>query len=220
MDITYTEENYIKAIYALSTDQGGIASTTDLSDRLCNKAGSVTEMLKRLSAKKLINYIPYQGVTLTPAGKRVAVEVVRRHRLWEVFLVQSLGFKWDEVHDLAEQLEHVQSKLLTDRLDSYLGFPRFDPHGDPIPDARGKLNEKRTQPLTAVVSGCHYVFIGVADHSPAFLKHLTSIGLSIGGTIEVLAVNDFDRSMEVVIEEKKHFLSDKVSMCILVERHL
>lgn len=220
MDITNTEENYIKAIYALSSEHGGVASTTELSERLSNKAGSVTEMLKRLSLKKLIHYMPYQGVSLTPSGKRVAIEVVRRHRLWEVFLVQALGFKWDEVHDLAEQLEHVQSKILTDRLDSFLGFPRFDPHGDPIPDARGKLNEKRTQPLTGVMVGGRYVFIGVANHSPAFLKHLTSLGLSIGGAIEVIAVNEYDRSMLVNIDNQKHFLSDKVSMCILVEQHL
>lgn len=220
MNITYTEENYIKAIYALSSEQGGVASTTDLSERLSNKAGSVTEMLKRLSIKKLIHYMPYQGVSLTASGRRVAIEVVRRHRLWEVFLVQSLGFKWDEVHDLAEQLEHVQSKSLTDRLDSFLGFPRFDPHGDPIPDARGKLNEKRTQPLTAGVAGGCYVFMGVADHSTAFLKHLTSLGLSIGGVIDVIAVNDYDRSMLVKIDHQNHFLSDKVSMCILVEQHL
>jgi len=220
MDISITEENYIKAIYTLSIEQDGIAGTNELSQLLNNKAGTVTEMIKRLSNKKLIHYMPYQGVSLTSGGKKIALEIVRRHRLWEVFLVQSLAFKWDEVHELAEQLEHIQSKQLTDKLDAFLGFPRFDPHGDPIPDAKGRLNEKRTQPLSAVMKGCRYVFVGVSDHSAEFLQYLTSLGLSIGDSIEVLNINEFDRSLLVRIGKRKHFLSDKVGMYILVEAQL
>ena len=134
--LSFTEENDIKAIYALTKHQDKGAATTKISEELNTKASSVTDMLGKLADKKLISHKKYQGATLTKTGLETALRIVRKHRLWEVFLVDKLHFKWDEVHDIAEQLEHIQSKELVDRLDKYLGYPKLDPHGDPIPDAK------------------------------------------------------------------------------------
>src|SRR5689334_20688876 len=140
MEISLTEENYIKAIFSINSINHGLGVTTnELSEHLNNKAGSVTDMLKRLAEKKLINYQKYKSVFLTGRGEKLAINIIRKHRLWEVFLMQKLRFRWDEVHDIAEQLEHIKSEELISRLDDYLGRPRFDPHGDPIPDSNGQL---------------------------------------------------------------------------------
>ena len=141
---SFTEENYLKAIYHLSTGNNSVVSTNQIAEITNTKAASVTDMLKKLAEKKLINYIKYQGVTLTEAGKNAAVNIVRKHRLWEVFLVEKLGFKWDEVHDIAEELEHINSESLINRLDDFLGNPAADPHGDPIPDRSGTIHQKKT----------------------------------------------------------------------------
>ena len=216
MKITLTEENYLKAIYSINQLNGGNgAGTNELSARLNNKAASVTDMLKRLAVKKIIRYERYKNVFLTARGEKLALSIIRRQRLWEVFLTQKLKFGWDEVHDIAEQLEHVQSEELIKRLDSYLGKPRFDPHGDPIPDAKGQLGKAGSRPLSLHGKG-DFVFRGVTDHSVAFLRHLSSIGLSIGDVLHVVDVNGFDGSMHVRLHNKSLFLSDKVTTNLLV----
>lgn len=219
MQISFTEENYIKAIYTIGAVNGvkGV-STTEISEQLDNKAGTVTDMLKRLADKKLILYKKYKGVELTASGHRLAVAIVRKHRLWEVFLMEKLKFRWDEVHDMAEQLEHIQSDDLVNRLDAFLGHPRFDPHGDPIPDARGNLHTSKAVPLSSAKQTGVFVFTGVTEHSKAFLQHLTSIGLKIGDRIKVEEINNFDHSLTVTINKNgSQFLSEKVSAHILVE---
>lgn len=219
MEISLTEENYVKAIFSLNLANGGAGVTTNaLSAHLNNKAGSVTDMLKRLSEKKLIHYEKYQGVFLTGKGEKVAIAIIRKHRLWEVFLMEKLKFKWDEVHDIAEQLEHIKSDELVERLDQFLGKPKFDPHGDPIPDAKGHLDYLRAKPLNNCTSKGQFIFMGVSEHSRSFLQHLTSVGLKIGDTIKVEEINEFDHSRKVKINNgKSQFFSDKVCSSLLVE---
>jgi DtxR family transcriptional regulator, Mn-dependent transcriptional regulator len=217
MKISLTEENYLKAIYSINQlNSGKGAGTNELSAQLSNKAASVTDMLKRLAGKKIIHYERYKNAFLTARGEKLALSIIRRQRLWEVFLTQKLKFKWDEVHDIAEQLEHVQSDELIKRLDEYLGKPKFDPHGDPIPNAKGHLNKAASRPLSVFVDAGDFVFRGVAEHSGPFLRHLSSIGLSIGDVIHVEAVNAFDSSMQVRLHKKTHFLSEKVTSNLLV----
>jgi DtxR family transcriptional regulator, Mn-dependent transcriptional regulator len=220
MEISLTEENYIKAIYSLSGGPGdeGV-STNELSEHLNNKAASITDMLKRLAEKKLIHYRKYQGVMLTAAGKKIAIDIVRKHRLWEVFLLDKLHFSWDEVHDIAEQLEHVRSEELVNRLAEYLGNPRVDPHGDPIPDSHGDIHKIKALPLAECQKKGIFVFTGVTDHSKFFLRHLSSIGLKIGARIKIEAINEFDGSMQVKInKDNSRFISEKVGSHILVEK--
>ncbi|MGB5928452.1 MAG: metal-dependent transcriptional regulator, partial [Cyclobacteriaceae bacterium] len=147
------EENYLKAIYHLSTEDEGNVSTNAISETLNTKPASVSDMLRKLSGKELVSYRKYQGVSLTPSGRKVALQVIRKHRLWEVFLVDKLNFNWDEVHDVAEQLEHIQSPLLIHQLDEFLGHPAYDPHGDPIPDENGGFPEKEQSPLSELTVG-------------------------------------------------------------------
>jgi DtxR family Mn-dependent transcriptional regulator len=219
MEISLTEENYIKAIFSIDAlNAGKGVSTNELSERLQNKAGSVTDMLKRLAQKKLIHYEKYKAVTLTSKGQKMAVSIVRKHRLWEVFLLDKLKFKWDEVHEIAEQLEHIKSEELIKRLDEYLGKPKFDPHGDPIPDALGNWTANKAKPLSHATAKNTFVFVGVAEHSKSFLQHLTSLGLKIGDEIRVEEVIGFDNSIRIRIN--KHapiFFSDKISSNLLVE---
>src|ERR1700712_3125592 len=146
---TLAEENYLKSIFHLSLNDESV-STNNLAALLNTKASSVTDMLKKLAEKELINYIPYQGVSLTEAGKKIAVNIIRKHRLWEYFLVEKLNFKWDQVHDMAEEMEHISSNELIDRLDSFMGFPKYDPHGDPIPDCNGLLKTHSLKPVSAI----------------------------------------------------------------------
>jgi DtxR family Mn-dependent transcriptional regulator len=219
MEISLTEENYIKAIFSINrANDGEGASTNQLSAHLQNKAASVTDMLKRLSAKKLIHYEKYKNVFLTPRGEKMALAVIRKHRLWEVFLTEKLQFRWDEVHDIAEQLEHVKSEELIKRLDLFLGCPKFDPHGDPIPDAKGVFNSTKAKPLSRFKQKGAYVFMGVLEHSPAFLQHLSALGLKLGDTLVVEDIIAFDNSVKVKINKRAvHFLSEKVSAGILVD---
>lgn len=219
MLVSYTEENYLKAIFALSrvyNEQE--VSTNQISDHLKNKAASVTDMLKRLADKKLIDYRPYKGVKLTDKGKKAAIKVIRKHRLWEVFLVEKLKFKWDEVHEIAEQLEHIQSDDLIQKLDNYLGNPKSDPHGDPIPDASGKFFAQKSIALSSAAKKSVLVVTGVSDHSAEFLQFLSNSGISLGNQIKIEEHNNYDKSVTVKINNKRTlFLSNKAASNILVE---
>ncbi|MEI6021491.1 MAG: metal-dependent transcriptional regulator [Bacteroidota bacterium] len=219
MEISLVEENYIKAIYKLqSLKEGEGVSTSDLSRHLKNKAASVTDMLKRLSLKKLIQYQKYQGVFLSAKGQKIALEVLRKHRLWEVFLMEKLHFKWDEVHDIAEQMEHIKSEELVQRLDAYLGHPKVDPHGDPIPNAKGLFQALKSKTLNHYSHKGKFIFTGVTEHSKSFLQYLSSINLKIGHQICIEEVNAFDGSIKVRINKQQPcFFSEKVSANILVE---
>ncbi len=219
IQISFTEENYLKIIHALSGRDGLEVSTNALAESTSTRAASVTDMLKKLADKGLINYKRYQGVTLTLLGEKVAISVIRKHRLWEVFLVEKLGLGWDEVHDIAEELEHIQSDLLIERLDSFLGKPRFDPHGDPIPDAKGNLLEPDYRLLTDIQTGEKVLMMGVLDHAPAFLQHLDRSGITLGCVLEVKEINEYDKSASVQINgENTLFLSIEVLKNLLVQR--
>ncbi len=219
MSISFTEENYLKAIFSLShLYNHAEVSTNQISDHLNNKAASVTDMLKRLAEKKYIDYKPYKGVKLTEKGRKTAVKVVRKHRLWEVFLVEKLNFKWDEVHEIAEQLEHIDSDELIEKLDVFLGKPKFDPHGDPIPDASGKFYTSKSIALSKASKKQILVIAGVTDHSTNFLQFLSNSGISLGDHLKIDELNPYDNSLTVRINKSKTmFLSHKVASNILVE---
>jgi DtxR family Mn-dependent transcriptional regulator len=218
MSFSITEENYLKAIYMLREgNERKDVGTNELSEQLQNKAASVTDMLKRLAEKKLINYQKYKGVVLTAKGEKLAVKIIRKHRLWETFLVEKLKFGWEEVHEIAEQLEHIQSDELVNRLENFIGNPKFDPHGDPIPDVNGQINSVKSKPLNQFRSKGNYLLTGVCEHSASFLKHLTAIGLKIGDNIKIDEFNEFDHSYKITINKKNtQFFSDKVAANILV----
>lgn len=216
---SFTEENYLKAIYKLLEDGSESVSTNAIAARVSTRAASVTDMLKKLSAKKLINYRKYQGVSLTPAGKKIALSVIRKHRLWEMFLADKLHFGWDEVHEIAEQLEHIRSDELIDRIDKFLGYPPFDPHGDPIPDAKGKIKQSRSLSLSDAALGDILIMTGVVDHSPAFLHYLDSIALRLGDELQVSEMVAYDRSLHLLINKKKKIqISHEAARNILVRK--
>ena len=212
-----TEENYLKAIYSLSID--GAASTNAIAERLQTKASSVTDMAKKLADKNLVFYKKYQGVQLTKTGLAIALKIIRKHRLWEVFLVEKLNFKWDEVHDIAEQLEHINSVELTKRLDEFLGNPKFDPHGDLIPDAEGNMvirNEAKL--LSELQVKDHGNIVGVKDSDANFLQYLESQQLVLGTPITVTQFFDFDRSMIITTNGRTLTLSHQVCKNLLIKQ--
>lgn len=204
---TFTEENYLKAIYHLSQNSSKGVSTNAIAKRLDTKAGTVTDMLKKLGEKKLLEYQKYHGARLTTEGSKIAIGIVRKHRLWEVFMVDKLAFGWDEVHEVAEQLEHIQSPMLTNRLEEFLGFPQFDPHGDPIPDKNGKLPERSNRTLDECSIGEDVRIDGVKDTSREFLQYLEKLQLKPGNTISVSDIESFDRSMTILLRDQKISLS-------------
>ena len=217
---TVSEENYLKAIWKLVENSGVAVSTNEIAASVQTSPASVTDMLKKLADKKLISYQRYRGVTLSAKGRSVAIEVVRKHRLWEVFLVQQLGFKWDEVHDIAEQLEHIRSNELTEKLDKYLGFPKTDPHGDPIPDKTGKISELHQIPLSKLEKGKKGIMTGVADHSTQFLQLLDKHGIHLGDSIEIKETTAYDLSIAIAVNKKKTIhISNSVSKNIMVSKN-
>ncbi|NQY12084.1 MAG: metal-dependent transcriptional regulator [Flavobacteriales bacterium] len=212
MTNTQTEENYLKAIYSLSLEETKGVSTNSIAKAMDTKASSVTDMVKKLAQKKLVDHIKYQGVTLTPTGQSIALNIIRKHRLWEYFLVEKLDFPWDEVHEIAEQLEHVSSKALTNRLDQFLGHPKKDPHGDPIPDVHGNVVISKDIRLSDLAKASTGIITGVLDSSKAFLNFLADNNLKLGSKIAVADIYDFDQSMVVLIDEKeKTILSNQVT---------
>jgi DtxR family Mn-dependent transcriptional regulator len=214
---SFTEENYLKSIYHLSNGNNSEVSTNAIAEVTNTKAASVTDMLKKLADKKLINYVKYQGVTLTDTGLKAAVDIIRKHRLWEVFLVEKLGFKWDEVHDIAEELEHINSDVLIERLDDFLGNPAADPHGDPIPDRTGNFLHKKLVKVSDMKFGQNGTISGVSEHSSVFLKHLDKLGLILGAKIIVADLVEFDGSIMLTVDEtKERTISREVAKNILV----
>lgn len=216
MEITYTEENYLKAVWSLSRGSSKGVSTNKIAERLETKASSVTDMIRRLSEKGLVDYVKYQGVHLSDEGKTVAIRVIRKHRLWESFLVEKLGFNWDEVHDLAEQLEHIRSTELTDRLDAFLGHPSFDPHGDPIPNKHGRFPERERKALAQCVPGDRVVLTGVSDSSASFLQFLNRLQLELGSEMTVMERIEYDQSMLVKRGHEEQLLPSGVVQQLLV----
>jgi DtxR family transcriptional regulator, Mn-dependent transcriptional regulator len=215
--LSYTEENYLKAIYRLSEGGTKAVSTNEIAEVMSTKAASVTDMVKKLSGKELISYEPYYGAKITKSGKTEALMVIRKHRLWETFLVNKLNFNWDEVHEVAEQLEHIHSPLLIEKLDEFLGYPTSDPHGHPIPDKNGKVQHIRQIPLAEAFQGKKAIVRSVTDSSPSYLQYLSKVGVYIGASVTVLEKIEFDGSLEIMIDNKKRvFISRDAALNLLV----
>ncbi|MDX2305516.1 MAG: metal-dependent transcriptional regulator [Microscillaceae bacterium] len=210
MQLSLTEEDYLKAIFYLSDyDFEKGVSTNDIAKRIDISAASVSDMIKKLSQKKMIHYVKYQGVTLTDQGKQYAIDIIRKHRLWETFLVDKLKFSWDEVHEIAEQLEHIQSRKLTERLDAFLDFPTFDPHGDPIPNEKGEIILQKRINLKSSPLYTMLKVVAVHENTPLFLKHLNKIQVSIGTHIRVLDKIAYDESLEIEIDAQRILMVSK-----------
>jgi DtxR family Mn-dependent transcriptional regulator len=215
--MTFSEENYLKAIYHLTTSSEAEVSTNAIAEMMETKASSVTDMLKKLSEKDLINYKKYQGVSLTDNGKLAAKMIVRKHRLWEVFLVDKLDFSWDEVHDIAEQLEHIKSEQLINKLDDFLGNPTEDPHGDPIPDAHGRIIKVEKQLLSELVEKQVGICVGVKDTSSEFLQYLDKQEIALGSKIECVSKESFDLSLKIKVNDKELTISNKIASNLFVK---
>ena len=196
---TLSEENYLKAIYTLEKQGIRKITLTSISESLSNNPASVVDMIKKLVEKDLLEYEKSKGVALTDKGRSIAVMIVRRHRLWEAFLLEKLGYGWDEVHDIAEQLEHVQHPELADRLDQFLGFPQYDPHGDPIPKANGETAATYKTVLAEISIGTSCRVVAVKDTSSSFLQYLKKLEIGIGTPITMVEKIPFDNSMVITI---------------------
>ena len=215
LNYTSSEENYLKAIFHLQGEEDTV-TTNVLADKLQTKPASVTDMMKKLNAKKLLHYKPYYGFSLSPEGKRIALSVIRRHRLWEFFLAEKLKFGWNEVHELAEELEHVSSKQLIDRLDQYLGFPQFDPHGDPIPDSKGKIKNMSRIALAQLPLHQQAEVCQVTNQSEEMLELLQHKHIGIGTKLEVKKHFEFDHSVEIKIRTITVTISEQLAKNIFV----
>ena len=216
--LSFSEENYLKSIFHLSYESELGVSTNSIADNLNTKASSVTEMLKKLGEKNLIVYKKYHGAQLTEMGRKTALNIIRKHRLWEVFLVDKLNFKWDEVHDIAEQLEHIQSEKLTNELDKFLNFPTKDPHGDPIPNPAGFIKFTPKLRLSDLNIGETGKFIGLKDSSSTFLKYLDKRQISLGSNIKVLHQEEFDQSLHVGLDETNLTISIKTASNLYITK--
>ncbi len=216
--MTLSEENYLKTIYHLTGVSDGEVSTNAIAEMIETKASSVTDMLKKLAEKGLVNYKKYQGVSLTDNGRLSAKMIVRKHRLWEVFLVEKLDFAWDEVHDIAEQLEHIKSEQLINKLDDFLGNPTEDPHGDPIPDRDGKIAKIEKMLLSELLQEQSGLCVGVKDSSTEFLKYLDKNQIALGSKIEVVVKEDFDASMKIKVGANEIVISSKIAGNLFVKK--
>ncbi|WP_396171014.1 metal-dependent transcriptional regulator [Flavobacterium sp.] len=216
--MTFSEENYLKAIYHLTSVTDYEVSTNAIAEMMETKASSVTDMMKKLGEKGLVNYKKYQGVSLTDKGRLSAKMIVRKHRLWEVFLVEKLNFSWDEVHDIAEQLEHIKSEKLINKLDDFLGNPTEDPHGDPIPDAQGKIANTDKQLLSELAENQIGICVGVKDSSAEFLKYLDKQAISLGSKFEIISKERFDLSIKIRVNGTELTISNKIASNLFVKR--
>jgi DtxR family Mn-dependent transcriptional regulator len=209
--MTQSEENYLKAVYHLEGSPKGNVTTNAIADLMQTKPSSVTDMVKKLSEKGLLHYKKYQGVSLTESGTKKALLIIRKHRLWETFLVEKLDFSWDEVHEVAEQLEHIKSEKLIDQLDQFLEFPQTDPHGDPIPDKNGEVAEQHSKLLSLLPIHSTSVCVGVRDTSASFLNYLDKNKIALGDRIKILGRETFDESLHVEIGDRKLHLSNRIA---------
>lgn len=216
--ITLTEENYIKAIYHLGNNREETVNTNAIAEAMQTKASSVTDMIKKLSEKNYADYKKYQGVTLTKEGRFVAVNIIRKHRLWEVFLVEKLNFSWDEVHEVAEHLEHIKSEKLINQLDAFLGFPKHDPHGDPIPDKEGNFKHVEKIVLAKAEVGSTYKCVGVDDTSSSFLKYLDSNNIGLGTIITIKHKEPYDNSIKLALETTEIVVSQNVAKNLYLKK--
>ena len=217
--ISQTEENYLKAIYKITEREGKSASTNAIAAAMNTAAASVTDMIGRLDKKGYVCYVKSKGATLSDEGAQMAKSLIRKHRLWEVFLCEKLGYSWDECHELAEELEHIQSNNLINRLDSFLGNPQYDPHGDPIPDANGNFATRAQVLLSEMTIGQKGTVVGVQEHSPSFLQFLDSQKLVLGAKVEILEVYEFDDSVKILLNDATQLtLSNKVSQNIFIKK--
>lgn len=214
--MTHSEEDYLKAIYHLGEAENENVATNAIAEQMETKPSSVTDMIRKLSEKGFVSYKKYQGVSLTELGTEKALTIVRKHRLWEVFLVDKLDFSWDEVHEIAEQLEHIKSEKLTDRLDKHLGFPKFDPHGDPIPSKTGTFIKTTKRLLNELNINQSGVCVGVKDSSAPFLKFLDKYGIALGDEITVLDKEDFDGSLQIKINGSAILISHQIASNLYV----
>ncbi|QEE48672.1 metal-dependent transcriptional regulator [Flavobacterium alkalisoli] len=215
--MTYSEENYLKVIYHLSIGNTKGITTNAIANEMDSKPSSVTDMVKKLAEKDLVIYKKYQGVSLTDKGRQHAVMIVRKHRLWEVFLVEKLDFSWDEVHDVAEQLEHIKSEKLTDKLDEFLDFPTEDPHGDPIPDREGKIAKVEKQLLSETELHQKVICVGVKDSSASFLQYLDKQQIALGSSIEIVSREHFDQSLTLKVNDRQLSVSYKIAANLFVK---
>jgi DtxR family Mn-dependent transcriptional regulator len=213
---TISTEDYIKAIYKL--ERGGERVTTSaISNRLRIADASVTDMVQKLAARRFVRYERYKGVCLTPKGKKFALTIVRRHRLWEKFLTAYLGYSWDQVHEEAERLEHATSDELARRLDRFLGYPAADPHGDPIPTVNGELKPAVSTALADCQEGDSVRIARVSDNDATFLQHISRLGLRLKAKVTIKEKADFDGSMLVKVGSKERFISVQAAQAIYVE---
>ncbi|MEL6917090.1 MAG: metal-dependent transcriptional regulator [Bacteroidota bacterium] len=215
--MTHSEENYLKSIFHLGRNVKEVVSTNAIAELMDTKPSSVTDMIRKLSEKSLVHYKKYQGVSLTEKGAKTALSIIRKHRLWEVFLVEKLNFTWDEVHEVAEQLEHIKSEKLIDQLDELLGFPKFDPHGDPIPSKNGNFVETTKMLLNEMPIGAEGICIGVKDSSAPFLKFLDKNKIALGYKIKVLEREEFDDSFYIRIKERKIHISNQIATNLYIK---
>ncbi len=217
IQLTQTEENYLKSIYSLELSSSKNVSTTLLAKKMKTKASSVTDMIKKLADKDFVDYKKYRGVSLTKGGNTIAVKIVRKHRLWEVFLVNKLAYSWDEVHEIAEQLEHIKSDTLIDKLEEFLEFPTHDPHGDPIPDKEGNIEHHKNIMLSSVKVENSCKIIGVKDSSSEFLKYLDSKNIHLGSIVKVISKEVFDNSITIEINKQLLSISHQISKNLFVK---
>lgn len=212
----HSEENYLKTLYKLESKQLKKVNNVALSKALDLNPATVLEMIRKMSERDFVEVLADKTIQLTEIGKKKALQIIRRHRIWEVFLVEKLNYKWNEVHDLAEQLEHIESDDLVKRLENFLGFPTVDPHGDPIPDVNGKMKIIRKQPLTEAPLKKKLMITGLGNSSDEFLRYLDRIGLFIGEMVEVAGVEDFDKSLTILHKKKSLTLSNEAAGNLLV----
>jgi DtxR family Mn-dependent transcriptional regulator len=212
-----TIENYLKTIYNLSAANSAIVNNKQLAEKLNVIPATVTEAVKKLHDLKLVVYEKSYGTRLTASGSKMALNIIRRHRIWETYLANELGFGWDEVHEIAEELEHIKNDKLIKKLSEKLGHPNFDPHGDPIPDEKGKIQKSNFIKLSEAKTKGNYKVMGVTDHSTAFLKYLEKHQLIIGASISIKTIEEFDNSIILVCQKKEVSISPKAAECIIVE---
>lgn len=217
--LTHTEENYLKAIYKANQSTKEAVSTNMIAQEMNTSPASVTDMMKKLANKELIIYEKYRGARLSSTGSKTATSLVRKHRLWETFLVQKLGFSWEEVHEIAEELEHINSDKLIDKLDQYLDYPKYDPHGDPIPNAEGKFTLREQIAINRLLPDDNCILVGVKNHDGDFLTHLNKCSIGLGTELLIKEKSSYDQSMRVLVDKKEEILlSQKVCNNLLVRK--